>query len=162
LLVVLAGMGMGALYLNNRFKSQRLQQLQANIEQVFRSTVPDSRMIQPVFQMQEKVQELDDRLRAFGGVSGVQLSGLQTLREISARAPSDLSLDVDHLVLSSKTVDLGGSTGSYDDVVKFQTALAASPAFADVRIISSSVKDGSNQVVFKLVITLAQSLDNLS
>ena len=35
MLVLLAGMGIGSLYLNNRFKAQRLSQLQANIAQVF-------------------------------------------------------------------------------------------------------------------------------
>jgi Tfp pilus assembly PilM family ATPase len=160
LLVVLAGMGIGALYLNNRFKVERLQQLQANIEQVFRSTLPDTRMVQPMFQMEEKVRDISDRLRAFGGVSGAQLSGLQTLREISMRVPSGLSLNVDSLTITSTTVDLSGVTGSYDDVVKLQGALEASPAFTQVKIISA--KDESNKVAFQLSITIAQSLDNVS
>ena len=153
-------MGIGTLYLNNRFKTQRLQQLQANIEQVFRSTVPDGQMIQPVFQMQEKVQDISDRLHSFGGVSGAQLSGLQALREISGRAPSDLTLNIDTLTVTSKSVDLGGTTGSYDDVVKFKAALEASPSFSSVKI--NSAKDESNKVGFKLTLTLAQSLDNVS
>jgi Tfp pilus assembly PilM family ATPase/Tfp pilus assembly protein PilN len=160
LLVVLAGMGIGALYLNTRFKVERLQQLQANIEQVFRSTMPDTRMVQPMFQMEEKVRDIRDRLHAFGGVSGAQLSGLQTLREISMRAPSEVSLNVDSLTIASKTVDLNGVTGSYDDVVKFQGALEASPAFTDVKIISAN--NESNKVAFKLSITIAQDLDNVS
>ena len=89
---------------------KQAQQLQANIEQVFRSTMPDTRMVQPMFQMEEKVRDISDRLRAFGGVSGAQLSGLQTLREISMRAPSELSLNVDSLTITSTTVDLSGVT----------------------------------------------------
>lgn len=159
LLVVLAGMGIGALYLNNRFKIERLQQLQANIEQVFRSTLPDTRMVQPMFQMEDKVRDINDRLRAFGGVGGAQLSGLQTLREISTRSPRELNLNVDSLTITSTSVDLSGVTGSYDDVVKLQGALEASPAFTHVKIISA--KDESNKVGFKLSITIAQDLDNV-
>ena len=160
LLVLLAGMGIGSLYLNNHYKLQRLNQIQGNIAQVFRTTLPDSRMVQPALQMQEKVREISDRLRAFGGVTGAQLSGLQILREISDRVPDELTLNVDTLTITSNAVDIGGTTGSYDDVVKLKGALEASPAIGSAKIISA--KDEQNKVAFKLNITLAQTLENLS
>jgi hypothetical protein len=160
LLVLLAGMGIGSLYLNNHFKTQRLSQLQANIAQVFREALPDTRMVQPTLQMQEKVREISERLRAFGGVTGTQLSGLQILREISDRVPAELALDVDTLTITANAVDMGGTTGSYDDVVKLKGALEASPAIGSAKIISA--KDEQNKVAFKLTITLAQTLENLS
>lgn len=161
LLILLAGMGISTLYLNNYFKNQHLAQLQAHIEQLFTSTIPNTRMVQPVFQLKGKVEEISGRLRAFGGVKGAQLSSLQILREISVRAPKELQLNVETLTITSTTVDLRGNTGSYDDVVKLEGALKASPVFSNVKIISTT-KGEAHKVAFKLTLTIAQRLENIT
>jgi Tfp pilus assembly protein PilN len=162
LLIFLAGLGLGSLYLDNHYKAQRYASLQAELERIFRATLPDVRMVQPVVQMHEKVQELSDRLRAFGGVTGAQLSGLQILREISSRLPASITLNVDTLTIATDTVDLSGITESYDNVVKLKGALEASPAVASVKINSTTTAEEANQVVFKLTISMAKTLENLS
>jgi Tfp pilus assembly PilM family ATPase/Tfp pilus assembly protein PilN len=162
LLIFIAALGLGSLYLDNHYKAQHYAQLQEEIGRMFRSTLPDVRMVQPIFQMREKVQELSDRLRAFGGVTGAQLSGLQILREISARIPTAITLEVDALTISADTVDLSGKTGSYDDVVKLKDALEASPAIASAKINNTKTADEANQVVFKLTLSIAKTLENIS
>lgn len=162
LLVFLAAMGIGSLYLDNHFKAQRLQRLKTDIAQVFQATLPGEPPIQPVFQMQEKVAEISNQLRAFGGLIGTQLSGLETLREISAKVPPGnlLTLNVDSLTITANTVDLSGVTGSYEDVQKLRDALEASPSIQEVKIIRA--KDESNKVAFKLTITIAKSQDQIT
>ncbi len=159
-LMLLAGMGMGSLYIENHFKTQRLSQLNAYLEEVFRSTLPGTRLIQPVAQMQGKVQEISDRLRAFGGVTGAQLTGLQLLREISARVPPELALNVETLAITDNSVDMGGNVGSYKDLDNLEAALKAAPAIANVEV--NSAKKEANRVTFQLTITLAKTLDNVS
>ncbi len=162
MLVFLAAMGIGSMYLDNHFKTQRLKQLKASVEQVFRNTLPGVRQVQPVFQMQEEVQKISDQLRAFGGLTGAQLSGLETLREISAKIPpgNELTLNVDSLTITANAVDISGVTGSYEDVQKLRDALEASEAIDEVKIIRA--KDESNKVAFKLSITIARNQDQLT
>ncbi len=162
MLVVLAAMGIGSLYLDNHFKTQRLKQLKTEITQLFQSTLPNERAVQPVFQMQEKAEEISNQLRAFGGLIGTQLSGLETLREISEKVPpsSALTLNVDSLTITANTVDISGVTNSYEDVVKLQDALEASPAIDEVTIIRN--KKESDKVVFKLTLTIAKSQDQVT
>ncbi len=162
LLLLLAAMGIGSLYLDTHFKAQRLKQLKTNIAQIFRATLPDTRSVQPVFQMQEKLGELNDRLRTFGGLTGTQLSGLDTLREISAYAPSstELALDVDSLTIIANTVDISGVIGSYEDAQKLRDALETSPAIEEARVIS--LKNEGNKVKFKFTITIAKNQDQIT
>lgn len=162
LLIFMAGLGLGSLYLDNHYKTQRHTQLQQEIARVFRTTLPEARMVQPVSQMREKVREMSERLRAFGGVTGAQLSGLQMLREISTHIPASLTLNTDTLTITAATIDLSGTTGSYDDVVKLKGALEASPAIGSVKISNTKTADVANQVAFKLTISLAQTLENRS
>jgi Tfp pilus assembly PilM family ATPase/Tfp pilus assembly protein PilN len=161
MLVLVAGLGLVSLYLNTAYKTQRYAQLQRSIAQVFSETLPGTRMVEPKVQVREKLRELDNRLRAFGGVTGVQLSGLQLLREISARIPPSVVVDVNTFTTTTDTTELDGTTSSYDDVVKLKEALEASPFFPTVKITNTKTGTG-NKVDFKLTITTVKTLDTTS
>ena len=112
--------------------------------------------VQLAFQLREKITEMQSRLRAFGGLDGAQLSVLQTLREISAHIPPSLTLNVDTLTMTPATVDMSGTTTSYDDVVKLKDALEASPAIGTVKI-NTTKATTTNQVTFQLTISAAEA-----
>ena len=88
-------------------------------------------------------------------MTGAQLSGLQILHEISARTPPSITLNVDNLAITTGATDLGGSTESYDDVVKFKNALEASPFFPIVKI--TNTKTEGNKISFKLTINTSKT-----
>ena len=161
MLVCVAGLGLFSVYLNNSYKIARHAQLRSEANRVFSDTFPGVRMTQPTFQMREKMRELEDRLRAFGGVAGAQLSGLQILREISARIPASITVNVDNLTIATDTSDLSGTTTSYDDVQKLKDALEASPYFTTVKI-NNTKADADNKIDFKLTINTVKNLDTSS
>src|SRR5262249_49236812 len=109
MLVLVAGLGLCSLYLNNRSKAQRYEQLRAEIGRVFAETFPNVRAVQPTAQMRDKLREFEERLRAFGGVTGAQLSGLQILREVSDHIPAAVTVNVDNLTITTDTIDLSGT-----------------------------------------------------
>ncbi len=155
LVLLVFGLGLGKLYFGNRVKAQRHAHLQQEITKVFQTTLPDTRMVQPAFQLREKITGMQNRLRAFGGLDGAQLSVLQTLREISSHIPASLTLNVDTLTMTPATVDMSGTTTSYDDVVKLKDALESAPAIAAVKI-NTTKATTTNQVTFQLTISAAQ------
>ena len=138
-------LGLGNLYLQNHFRAQRLAQLQNGIAEVFSDILPGSRMVQPLAQAQEQMRGLQRRLRAFGGLTGTQPSTLQILRELSARVPASLEVEVDSLTINEDAVELSASAASYDNVVSLQSALAASPLLDEVTI--NNTRQGSNNTV---------------
>lgn len=153
------GLGIGSLYLNTYYKGQRYAQLQEEVANVFRMTLPETRMVQPAVQLREKIRELEERLKTFGGMTGAQLSGLQILHEISARTPASIALNVDTLAITTGVTDLGGTTESYDDVVKLKNALEASPFFPSVKI-NNTKADVGNKIAFKLTINTSKTVGN--
>ncbi len=161
MLVCMAGLGLFSMYLNNSYKTTRHAQLRSEINRVFSDTFPGIRMTQPTFQMREKMRELEDRLRAFGGVTGAQLSGVQILREISTRIPASIVVNVDNLTIATDITDLSGTTTSYDDVQKLKDALEASPYFTAVKI-NNTKADADNKIAFKLTINTVKNLDTSS
>lgn len=158
LLLLVAGLGLGRLYFDVRSKDRHYAQVQQEIKRLFEATLPETRIVQPVNQMRDKIRELENRLEAFGGLSGAQLSGLQILQEISARVPKTLVVEVDNLTVAPDVIDLSGTTASYDDVVKLRDALEASPSLIDVKI-NNSRQNLANKVEFKLTIKTVQTVD---
>lgn len=156
LAVLVLGLGSASVYLNTHYKAQRYAQVQEEITRVFRATLPDTRLVQPTVQLREKMRELEERLKAFGGMSGAQLSGLQILHEISARTPAALTLNIDTIAITTGVTDLGGTTDSYDDVVKLKNALEASPFFPSVKITNTKT-DVGDKISFKLTINTSKT-----
>jgi Tfp pilus assembly PilM family ATPase/Tfp pilus assembly protein PilN len=161
LLLGVAALGLGSLYLDVYLQQQRYTQLQEEMAHIFGTALPGVRMVQPEPQLREKVREFEERLQAFGGLTGAQLSGLQLLQEISAQVPPALVIEVDNLTIATDTIDLSGNTASYDDVVKLRDALEASPFLTDVKI-NNSRQSLTNKVDFKLTIKAAKSPESSS
>ena len=147
--IAVGGLGLGNLHVQNHYKARRLAQLQDGIARSFSDVLPGVRMVQPVAQMREKMRDLDKRLQAFGGLTGAQLSGLQILRELSARVPASLEVELDNLNISGGVIEVSASTASYDNVVKLQSAFDASPLLSDVTI-NNTRQGADNTVQFKL------------
>ena len=113
-------------------------------------------MVQPAVQMREKSRELDERLKAFGGLTGAQLSGLPLLHELSAHIPAEIVVNVDNLTIATDTIDMNGSTTSYDDVVKLKEAVEKSQFLKNVKI-QNTKQDADGKVSFKLTITTSKT-----
>lgn len=159
LTAVVLGLGVCVLSLENYYKEQRYTALQNEINKTFKSILPDARLVNPTVQLREKIRELEERMKAFGGVSGAQLSGLQILQEISARTPASITLNVDNLAITTGATDLSGTTGSYDDVVKLKSALEESSFFPSVKI-NNTRADVDNKIAFRLTVNTAKTAGN--
>jgi Fimbrial assembly protein (PilN) len=162
LLVCVAGLGVGNLWLQHRLVTQRYAHIRTDITRVLHDLAPGIPPGQPTVHMRAKVRELDDRLRALGGVTEGQRSGLQLLRELSTRVPASLPVQVDHLTITPETIELSGTTASYHDVAQLKEALAASPLFPTVKIGHPKIGPDNNTIVFTLTITTAHTREATS
>ncbi len=162
LLVCVAGLGVGNLWLHHRLGTQRYAHIRAEIARVFHDLAPGTPLGQPTVHMRTKVRELDDRLRALGGVTGEQRSGLQLLRELSTRVPASLQVQVDHLTITPGTIELSGTTTSYHSVAQLKEALEASPLFPTVKIVHPKTGPDNTTIVFTLTITMAHTREAAS
>jgi len=162
LLVCVAGLGVGNLLLQHRLVTQRYAHIRTDIARVLTDLAPGAPLGQSTVRVRAKVRELDDRLRALGGVTGGQRSGLQLLRELSTRVPASLPVQVDHLTITPETIELSGTTSSYHDVAQLKEALEASPHFPTVKIGHPKTGPDNKTIVFTLTITMAHTREAAS
>jgi Tfp pilus assembly protein PilN len=162
LLVCVAGLGVGNLWLQHQIVTQRYTHMRADIARVVTELAPDKPLGQATVHVRAKVRELEDRLRALGGVTGEQRSGLQLLRELSTRVPASLPLQVDNLMIKPETIELSGTTASYHDVAQLKAALEASPLFPTVKIVHPKTGPDNTTIVFTLTVTMAHAREAAS
>ena len=75
---------------------------------------------------------------------------LEVLRELSARIPAALRLDLDELVLEPDVIRLHGRSQSFDAVEDLRAALAASPLVEEVHTDETRTTVDGTGVEFRL------------
>src|SRR5439155_1238884 len=92
------------------------------------AALPGARLVAPRAQLEAAAAAATRRAARLGGETGP----LEVLRELSARVPPALRLDLDELAVERDSVLLHGRAESFDAVDALRRALSASPLLADV------------------------------
>lgn len=133
----------------------RSQQLQEEMTRLYRSAFPEVQVVRdPYMEMRAALGE-----KAGGSLlfAPERESALSVLADISARIPAQMALRVELLTLDQELVLLRGQTGSFGDVDQIRNLLAASPLFAEVRILSSTVEKGGAEGTVRFELRLQRS-----
>ncbi len=141
---------LGGQWLSARAKSQRLAELDRQIEQVFRQTFPEvTRVEAPLQQMQIKIREVGE-----GGM-GLDLAGnrvkvIDILNALSRQIPSSADVKVNRMVVGADNVVLSGNTDTFNTVDDIKVSLEEADIFKSVTISSADLEKSGNRVRFKL------------
>src|SRR5438094_808694 len=110
------------------------------------AALPGTRLVAPQAQLEAAVAAATRRAARLGGESGP----LEVLRELSARVPPPLRLDLDELAVERDGILLHGRAESFDAVDALRRALAASPLLADVTADETRTTVDGRRVEFRL------------
>ncbi|KIH75830.1 general secretion pathway protein L [Geoalkalibacter ferrihydriticus] len=141
-------LGAGA-YTNYAHKMSRADALREEMSNIFRETFPQATVIVDVpAQMRSSLVQLQDRARLLG--LGSDRSALSILREISARSPADVTLDVRELSFIGEQLRLDGTTTSFEAINRLSRSLETSPLFRDAQITDAKMGLEGTRVDFRL------------
>lgn len=155
MLLLALGLQLGNFYYRLAQKEGQYQQMRDRVQALFRQTFPDVRnVVDPLQQARQKIQEEENKLKAFGGITGAQLSSLELLRELSEKIPSTIKIDVFDLLISHESINMSAQTNSFDSVDNLKKSLETSSYFESVKVTNAKVGLDENTVEFKLSITL--------
>jgi Tfp pilus assembly protein PilN len=108
--------------------------------------LPGQRLVAPRTQLETAATAAARRQRRFGADASV----LESLRELSARVPAGLRLDLDELAIDDDGLTLHGRCDGFDAVDAVRRALAASALFADVTADETRTTVDGRRVEFRL------------
>jgi type II secretion system protein L len=127
----------------------RATALRTEAEAILKQTFPETRnIVNPLQQMIVKLREArSDDLTSPRGARATQID---TLRAISQSLPPTLDIHVTQLVAGAESVQINGTTGTFEAVNEAKGHLEKSGFFDMITIISANMDQRTSRVRFKL------------
>ncbi len=147
----------GFLVTDYRSLRSRASELHGEMVALFKQTFPEvTRVVEPHVQMQSKLREVQNSEVAIPLFSGDKRV-LDILADISGRIPENLSLHVSRLVIDQESVQIKGTTDAYNNVDVIKSKLAASPRYAEVKIVSATADKKKGSIRFEIRLQLMEA-----
>jgi hypothetical protein len=151
LVFVLGGADM---FLDYYIQKNRLAELKARIQTIYRQYNPDGgRIVEPLSQMRAKITEM--RKMALGSTeTTTELSALDVLKEISGLIPPTMEVLITSWAMEHDTVVVKGEAKNFDTVQMIRNELGKSKRFRSVNIGTTTMLKQGEKVEFDLKVTL--------
>ncbi len=142
--------------LKNYYLKKQVDELDARLEQVFKSTFPGTRLmaaVPPLDQMKSKLKEL--KKGGAGSEQGaVQIRSIEVLLQISQSIPDSIEVILSRLTIGADEVTVSGETTDFNTVDDIKSRLEKSELFKLITIASANMDKSGKKVLFKLKIDL--------
>ncbi len=152
LLVAAAGYSLfGYMGLKNRYEA-----LGRQMNQLFLATFPGTgRIVDPLQQMKVNLRSAEE-----SGVTapaiGLNKRILELLADISRRIPPELEIHVARLLVDEESVQIKGTTDTFNTVDSIQNRLRQSPLYSEVAIMSATADKNRDRIRFQIRLSLAE------
>jgi general secretion pathway protein L len=151
------GMGLAYLAYDYHTLKTRYDELGGRMRSVFLETFPErTRVRDPLLEMQASIRNIQAPSVAIPVFTGSKRS-LDILADISGRVPQNIQIQVSRLVIDQESVQVKGTTNTFNNVNIIQNNLRRSTLFRDVDIISAAADKDSRMIRFELRLETAQS-----
>jgi hypothetical protein len=147
-------LALGGILLENHSLRKRVNSLDAQIVDVFKSAFPETQPLNDaVSHMKSKMKEI--QANAPGPIrEGAQTRSVDILNEISRLIPKEIDIHFTRMVIGSDSVTISGKTSAFNVVDDAKGRLEQSEMFKEVEIASANMDKSGKTVSFKFTIDL--------
>ena len=128
-------------------------ELDTQIENIFKSAFPESRVVDPLRQMQANIREVKAQAAGPGEVEK-HARVIDVLNDISTFIPKQLDVTLSRFVIGPDNVQISGDTDTFNAVDDIKSKLEQGKLFKKITISSTSKDKTENRINFKLKIDL--------
>jgi len=143
LVVAIAAVSLAGLFMRRSQLEGRYARLRTEINETFRGALPqETNIIDPLAQLEQKLQLMEKDYVLFGSLSGAVAGPLEVLNAITANTPEDMNISLDDMLITATSVRLTGTTKSFESVYSWQRLLEKSPQFSTVEVGDTNATEG--------------------
>ena len=124
--------------------------------EIFQTACPQEKIVNPLVQLQQKIESFGRDSRLFSSLSVSDLSPLDVLYKISANSPSRENIKVDDILIAADTVRINGTCDSFDSVYQWQRFLQEVPGLALIDVKDIGKESKSDLVEFTMLLSLSK------
>lgn len=154
LLAVAIIIGLSGVIIDNYVLKKRVKKLDMQIEQVYLSTFPGSRITAPPLDlMKSKINELK-KGDSSSGQNPSPVRTIDVLLEVSKLIPQNIDVLLTQMTVGGDAVTISGETGDFNSVDDIKGNVEKGALFKQVTIASANMNKSGKKVRFKLKINL--------
>jgi len=141
----------------------RLSSLEANYAQVkseiresFRHILPEEKnIVNPLAQLDQKLQSLRKDYSLFGPISGADIGPLDVLYAITTSTPPEININLEDMLITTESVRLTATAKSFESAYNWQRRLQGAPQFSIVDIRDIQREPEGERVHFTVLVSFA-------
>jgi len=133
--------------------NKQLEGYDQQIRNIFKTTFPKEKIVEPFQQMQIKVQEAKKKA-VIQSTAGPHIRRIDILNAISRSIPETITVDITRMVISPDTVLISGNTDTFNSVDDIQSKLEQIDFFKKVMISSTNKDRSGKEIRFQLKVEL--------
>lgn len=121
--------------------------------EIFAATVPDEKIVNPLVQLEQKLNSFQRDSQLFASLSPTSLAPLDVLQRISKNIPSKANVEVDDILIAADIVRINGTSDSFKSVYQWQQILEKVPGFTFVDVENEQKQSESGIVQFTMLLS---------
>lgn len=146
LVAAIAAVSLIGLLLRASQLEAKYARLKSEIRESFKTVLPQEKnIVNPLAQLDEKLQSLKKDYTLFGSISGV--GPLEVLHAITTTTPEQMNISFDEMLITTESVRLTGTTESFDSVYKWRQLLQDAPLFSTVDIVGNPQREPGGELI---------------
>jgi Tfp pilus assembly PilM family ATPase len=144
----------GGLFLHLSGLESKYATVKNEINEIFKQTLPqESNIVNPLAQMDQKLQSIRKSCALFAPVSKARLTTLGIFHAISASVPSQANIDT--ILITAESARITGVCSSFELVYSWQKQLENNQAFTNIDVQNIKMNTQTQKIDFTMSITLA-------
>lgn len=129
-------------------------QIKNEVREIFQRTLPEEKnIVNPLVQLEQKLQFLWKDYALFGSVSGIE--PLEVLNTVTTYTPPEMNINLNDMLITAESVRLMGTSQSFESVYSWQRLLQDIPQFSNVDVRDIRREPKSERVQFTVLASFA-------
>lgn len=155
LVAAIAVISLIGLFIQSSRLETRYTDIKNEIKEVFQQTLPEEKnIVNPLVQLEQKLQSLQKDYSLFGPVSGATTGPAEILYAITKSLPLGASISIDSMLITTDSVRLTGTSRSFEPMYNWQRLLQDIPQFSTVDVQDIRRQQNGELVNFTILISL--------
>jgi hypothetical protein len=135
-------------------KQNMFQELQEQSVKAFNVALPGVKVVKPTFQLEQRLDLLQQKLRLAGLAGTGRMDLLWILQRLSETIPNDVPMEIDELLYEGDGVTISGKSDKLESITKIKGILSTTQPFKDCEVLDSRASADGKKISFKMRLQL--------
>jgi len=155
LVAAIAVISLAGLFMRLSHLETKYTHIKNESKEIFQQALPEEKnIVNPLAQLEQKLQFLQKDYMLFGPVSGAAIGPAEILYAITKNLPSGVNISIESMLITTESVRLAGTSQSFESIYSWQRLLQNAPQFSAADVQDIQREPNSKLIRFSILLSL--------